>query len=154
MFGTLISYSINRELFSNLFYLYFTSFVSQTATWKRNLLRAVLVTITAGIAIALKNKFAYVSALTGSLGSSVLAYILPCIFHIILYKNTNSVAVVIKDIIIVVFGIVGGVVGVVITIQEMVKNSKVNWNLPFIIQAYKFRHQHFTGSQGNQNSSS
>ena len=70
----------------------------------------------------LKNKFAYVSALTGSLGSSVLAYILPCIFHIVLYKNTNSVAVVIKDIIIVVFGIVGGVVGVVITIQDMVKN--------------------------------
>ena len=123
MFGTLISYSINRELFSSLFYLYFTSFVSQTATWKRNLLRAVLVTITAGIAIALKNQFAYVSALTGSLGSSVLAYILPCIFHIVLYKNTNSVAVVIKDIIIVVFGIVGGVVGVVITIQDMVKNS-------------------------------
>ena len=82
----------------------------------------MLVTITAGIAIALHNQFAYVSALTGSLGSSVLAYILPCIFHIVLYKNTNSVAVVIKDIIIVVFGIVGGVVGVVITIQNMVKD--------------------------------
>lgn len=83
----------------------------------------MLVTITAGIAIALKDNFAYVSALTGSLGSSVLAYILPCIFHIVLYKNTNSVAVVIKDIIIVVFGIVGGVVGVVITIHDMVKHK-------------------------------
>lgn len=94
----------------------------ETAAWKRNLLRTVLVTLTAGIAILLKDEFAYVNALIGSLGSSVLAYILPCTFHIILYKNTNSVAVVIKNIIIVVFGIVGGVVGVVITIQNIVKD--------------------------------
>ena len=82
----------------------------------------MLVLITAGIAVLLKDEFAYVNALIGSLGSSVLAYILPCIFHIVLFKNTNSVGVVIKDIIFIIFGIVGGVVGVVITIQNIVKN--------------------------------
>jgi len=82
----------------------------------------VLVLITAGIAVLLKNEFAYVNAFIGSLGSSVLAYILPCIFHLVLFKHTNSVGVVIKDIVFIIFGIVGGVVGVVITVQNVINN--------------------------------
>lgn len=87
------------------------------------MLRSTLVVITAGIAVLLKNEFAYVNALIGSLGSSVLAYILPCTFHLVLFKHTNSVGVVIKDIIFIMFGVVGGVVGVVITVQHIVKHS-------------------------------
>lgn len=94
----------------------------KAAPWKRNLLRTVLVLITAGIAVALKDEFAYVNAFIGSLGSSVLAYILPCTFHLVLYKHTNSVGVVIKDIVFIIFGIVGGVVGVVITVQNVIKH--------------------------------
>lgn len=82
----------------------------------------MLVLITAGIAVLLKDEFAYVNALIGSLGSSVLAYILPCTFHLVLYKHTNSVGVVIKDIVFIIFGLVGGLVGVVITVQNIVKN--------------------------------
>lgn len=94
----------------------------KTAAWKRNLLRTALVLITAGIAVLLKDEFAYVNALIGSLGSSVLAYILPCTFHLVLFKNTNSVCVVIKDIVFILFGVVGGVVGVVITVENIFKH--------------------------------
>lgn len=93
----------------------------KAATWKRNLLRTILVVMTAGMAVLLKDEFAYVNALIGSLGSSVLAYILPCTFHLVLFKHTNSVAVVIKDIVFILFGVVGGVVGVVITVENIVK---------------------------------
>ena len=82
----------------------------------------MLVVITAGFAVLLKSEFAYVTALIGSMGSSVLAYILPCTFHLVLFKHTNSVGVVIKDIVFIIFGLVGGIVGVVITVQNIVKN--------------------------------
>lgn len=94
----------------------------KTSAWKRNLLRTMLVVITAGFAVLLKSEFAYVTALIGSMGSSVLAYILPCTFHLVLFKHTNSVGVVIKDIVFIIFGVVGGIVGVVITVQNIVKN--------------------------------
>ena len=84
----------------------------------------MLVLFTAGLAVLLKDEFAYVNALIGSMGSSVLAYILPCVFHLILFKNTNSVGVVIKDIVFIIFGVVGGLVGVVITVQNIVKHLK------------------------------
>ncbi|XP_074639282.1 uncharacterized protein LOC141897569 isoform X1 [Acropora palmata] len=96
----------------------------KAAAWKRNLLRTVLVLITAGMAVLLKDEFAYVNALIGSLGSSVLAYILPCTFHLILFKNTNSVPVVIKNIVFILFGIVGGLVGVVITVENILKHQR------------------------------
>lgn len=81
-----------------------------------------LVTFTAGLAVLLKDEFAYVNAFIGSMGSSVLAYILPCVFHLVLFKDTNSVLVVLKNISLIVFGIVGGVVGIVITVQTIVKD--------------------------------
>lgn len=62
------------------------------------------------------------NALIGSLGSSVLAYILPCIFHLVLFKHSNSVGVVIKDITFIILGVVGGIVGVVITVENIVKH--------------------------------
>lgn len=76
--------------------------------------------ITAGLAVLLKDEFAYVSALIGSMGSSLLAYILPCICHLVLYKETNSRFTVMKDITLIIVGVVGGVVGVVITAQTIV----------------------------------
>ena len=94
----------------------------QTPTWKRNLLRGFLVCVTAAIAWALRDDFAYVNAFIGSVGSSVLAYILPCTFHLVLLKHENSRFTVIKNICFIVFGIVGGIVGVAITIDSMVKS--------------------------------
>jgi len=95
-------------------------FFSQKLTWKRNVIRSLLVTGTAAIAVLLKDEFAYVNAFIGSMGSSVLAYILPCVFHLVLFKNTNSGFVVIKNIVFILFGIIGGIVGVVMTVRTII----------------------------------
>ena len=68
----------------------------------------------------LKDEFAYALALIGSMGSSLLAYVLPCICHLIFFKETNSYFSTVKDVALIVFGIVGGITGVVVTIQNIV----------------------------------
>ncbi|XP_031571847.1 amino acid transporter AVT3C-like [Actinia tenebrosa] len=89
--------------------------------WRKNVLRTLLVLLTAGVAIALKDDFAYVGALCGSLGSSTLGFILPCIFHNVLLKETNSKLTVAKNYLLQLFGVVGGAVGVAVTITQIVK---------------------------------
>lgn len=73
------------------------------------------------MAIALKDDFAYVGALCGSLGSSTLGFILPCIFHNVLLKGTNSKLIVAKNYLLILFGVVGGGVGVSVTILQIIK---------------------------------
>lgn len=94
---------------------------SRLRQWKKNLLRTFVVLSTAGIAIALKDDFAYVSAIVGSVGSSTLGFILPCVFHMVLCKDTNTRLTVVKDCLFITFGIVGGVLGVTITIQQIIE---------------------------------
>ena len=84
-------------------------------------MRTILVILSAAAAIGLKNDFAYLAAITGSIGSSALAYILPCVFHLVLFKRTVHPIVVLKDILIICFGIVGGVVGLYVVIGQLVK---------------------------------
>ena len=93
----------------------------QLRQWKKNLLRTIIVLTTAGIAIALKDDFAYVSAIVGSVGSSTLGFILPCVFHMVLCKDTNTRLTKVKDCLFVAFGVIGGVVGVTVTIQQIVQ---------------------------------
>lgn len=93
----------------------------QLRQWKKNLLRTFVVLSTAGIAIALKDDFAYVSAIVGSVGSSTLGFILPCVFHMVLCKDTNTRLTVVKDCLFITFGIIGGVLGVTITIQQIIE---------------------------------
>lgn len=76
---------------------------------------------TAGIAIALKDDFAYVSAIVGSIGSSTLGFILPCIFHLVLCKDSSTTLTKVKDCLFIAFGIIGGVIGVTVTIQQRVE---------------------------------
>lgn len=88
--------------------------------WKKNLLRTFIVLTTAGIAIALKRYFAYVSAIVGSIGSATLGFILPCVFHLVLCKDSNTMLIKVKDCLFIAFGIIGGVIGVTITIKQIV----------------------------------
>ncbi|XP_067044630.1 uncharacterized protein [Acropora muricata] len=94
---------------------------SRLRQWKKNLLRTFLVLSTAGIAIALEDDFAFVSAIVGSVGSSTLGFILPCVFHLVLCKETNTRLIKAKDCLLITFGLVGGVVGLTVTIMQMVK---------------------------------
>ena len=96
-------------------------FQFQLRQWKKNLLRTFLVLSTAGIAIALEDDFAFVSAIVGSVGSSTLGFILPCVFHLVLCKETNTRLIKAKDCLLITFGLVGGVVGLTVTIMQMVK---------------------------------
>lgn len=89
--------------------------------WKKNLLRTFIVLTTAGIAIALKDDFAYVSAIVGSIGSATLGFILPCVFHLVLCKDSNTRLIKVKDCLFIAFGMIGGVVGVTITIEQIVQ---------------------------------
>lgn len=87
--------------------------------WESNIIRIVLITFTAGIALIFRFQFAYIAALTGSIGSSLLSYIIPSIIHMRLVKNKW---VRIKDSFLIVFGILGGVCGVTVTIMELIES--------------------------------
>ena len=74
-----------------------------------------------GIAYVGRDYYAYISALTGSIGSSVLAFILPCTFHLIIKRNLISTYIVTKDVLLIVFGIISGIVGFVTTLIKIIK---------------------------------
>ena len=63
--------------------------------------------------------------ITGAVGSSVLAYILPCLFHLKLCWHDISVFVKTKDIAIVIFGLVASLISAYTVVQEIVQNTKV-----------------------------
>ncbi|XP_059174468.1 uncharacterized protein LOC131954738 [Physella acuta] len=96
---------------------------NEVPTWKRNLLRLIIVLLAAGIAVLTRDFFAYFTAFIGAVGSSVLAYILPCLFHLKLRWHELSLGIKVKDVVIVVFGVLASVVSLYTTISEVV--SKV-----------------------------
>ena len=58
--------------------------------------------------------------LLGALGSSPLSFILPCLFHIrIRYQHVGKWTIG-KDVLIIVFGAFCAVIGVIVTMKEMV----------------------------------
>ncbi|PVD39563.1 hypothetical protein C0Q70_02198 [Pomacea canaliculata] len=77
---------------------------TQVSTWKRNVLRIIIVLMAGGLAVLLRNSFAYVSAFVGAVGSTVLAYILPCVFHLKLHWHHLPLLVKVKDIVIILVG--------------------------------------------------
>ncbi|KAH9498872.1 hypothetical protein Btru_004913 [Bulinus truncatus] len=96
------------------------SYNHQVHSWKRNILRICIVLVAAGLAVALRDFFAYVSAFVGALGSSLLAYILPCLFHLKLCGNNISFGIRLKDYSIIVFGILASIISLYTTIKEVV----------------------------------
>ena len=76
--------------------------------------------------------------ISGSVGSSLLAYILPCLFHMKICWHKLNPFIKTKDILIVVFGLIASLVSVVSVIQEMGKNTKVwlHFNIGAICEEY------------------
>lgn len=87
-------------------------------TWSKNLVRALLVIFTSLIAISIPYFSLFVS-LVGALGSSVLAYILPCCFHLKLFKEQKIQSKVFNWIL-VVFGIFASIVASGVTIFQLI----------------------------------
>ena len=49
---------------------------------------------------------------SGAIGSTLLAYIMPCIIHLKLHGRALSTPIIIKDAVVIVFGVAGGVASV------------------------------------------
>lgn len=92
--------------------------------WEGNIIRMVLVCFTAACALLFRSQFAYIAALTGSVGSSLLSYILPPAFDVALRRRTISRVGRIKNYSLIVFGVVLGVMGVYVTLHEIVESFK------------------------------
>ena len=69
-----------------------------------------------------KYVYDYFCLFAGALGSSVLAYILPCLFHMKICWHDLNPFVKAKDIIIIIFGLVASLVSAYTVIQEIAKN--------------------------------
>lgn len=78
---------------------------------RRVAIRLSIIAATATVAMLAGKNFGLFQSLVGSLGASCLAYTAPAFFHYVAFREDNSAAVKMKNIAIVVFGIVGAVVG-------------------------------------------
>ncbi|KAG1714430.1 Amino acid transporter AVT3C [Nymphon striatum] len=79
---------------------------SEPQVFQENLLRFILVSITGLVVIAIPN-FANLMAIVGATFCALLAFILPGIFHIILFKKECSSFELSVDILLILIGIVG-----------------------------------------------
>eukprot|EP00105_Crassostrea_gigas_P037916 XP_019922064.1 PREDICTED: amino acid transporter ANTL2-like [Crassostrea gigas] len=98
---------------------------SLVPAWKRNILRMLIVLSSTGLAIIFRNSFALVAAFTGAIGSSLLAYILPCLFHLKLCHRDLPWLVCFKDTVIIMLGILCSIVSLYSVIIQLVKNTSV-----------------------------
>ncbi|CAD5113387.1 DgyrCDS2560 [Dimorphilus gyrociliatus] len=89
--------------------------------WKKNVLRTILLFTQVGLAILLKDAFAYVSAFTGAIGSSLLSYILPCTIHLKARWVELKKIIIFKDFLILIFATVASTLTIVLLIYEIVK---------------------------------
>ncbi|XP_064602591.1 uncharacterized protein LOC135468322 isoform X2 [Liolophura sinensis] len=89
-------------------------------SWKRNIFRVCLVMLACGVAILCRNFYAYFAAFIGAVGSTMLAYILPCIFHLKLAGFRLSRGIWVKNMLIVLIGICGGVMSVYAVIRDVI----------------------------------
>ncbi|KAI0232371.1 Proton-coupled amino acid transporter 2 [Lamellibrachia satsuma] len=99
-------------------------FVSKSVpAWKRNLLRSAVAIVIALIAVMLRRVFAYVGALVGAIGSSPLVFIMPCLFHFKLRRHQVSPLVLAKDVAIIVFGAIAGLLSFIVVVQEIIERA-------------------------------
>ena len=106
-------------IFFNVFKCFFL--LQHWSTWKRNIFRTFVVALSFGVAYVCRDYYAYVAAMSGSIGSSLLAFVLPCCFHFILKKYDLSTFIVAKDILLILFGIIAGIVGFATTLIKIIE---------------------------------
>lgn len=86
---------------------------------KGNILRAVCVLFTATIGFFVPF-FGLISGLIGALGSSALSFILPVVFHLIMFRKESSWWVLGKNVVILLFGFAALIVGTIFAIKDIV----------------------------------
>ncbi|XP_071483203.1 proton-coupled amino acid transporter 1-like [Diadema antillarum] len=97
---------------------------SSVATWKRNVLRTLVVIVQAGLALLLHDSIAYFGAFVGAIGSTILGFILPCSIHLVLRGKELHPIIWVKNICLIVLGVAGGVSGVYASIDSIINEGK------------------------------
>jgi proton-coupled amino acid transporter len=86
---------------------------------KGNAIRVVCCLFTVTIAFFVPF-FGLISGLIGALGSSFLAFILPVVFHLVMFRKELSWWVIAKDVIILIFGSTALIVGTVFAVKDII----------------------------------
>jgi len=91
---------------------------------KNVMARLAIVFGTAVTAALAGSSFGLFQALVGSLGAASLAYIFPALFHLKLFRDQLAFGEKTKNLIILIFGLVGMLIGTYVSIMEMQKNPE------------------------------
>ena len=78
--------------------------------------------MTAVIGLVFRAQFAYIAALNGSVGSSLLVYILPPVFHMSLKRYKIKKRILFKNIALILFGVISGVIGLMVAIRQIIES--------------------------------
>lgn len=85
------------------------------------MLRFGIVLGTAGVALVAADFFGYIASVVGAVGATTLSFIMPSLLHLKLFRGELSFTTRSIDVFIACLGVVSGVVGLVVTIQDWVK---------------------------------
>jgi len=84
--------------------------------WKTNLLRVLVVTLSWGISVLFANYFSYFLSLIGSVGCSLLAFIIPATFYMKLFWKESSLSTKVLNVAMLSFGLVASIFSTAVTI--------------------------------------
>lgn len=99
----------------------------EVPAWKRNCVRIILVFLQLGLAVLMRDNYAYLGALIGALGSSFLSYILPSVTEYILTRSTEKrLYRKVFNWLIILFGILGSISSLIITIVQIIEKFYKN----------------------------
>lgn len=108
------------EIFFNSSNSYFFHFNATKKFWASNFIRAVLVILTSIIAISVPYFSLFVS-LVGALGSSFIAFIVPCVLHLKLFSNKCSKKQKYINWFLIIFGVIASFISATITIIQLIE---------------------------------
>lgn len=93
---------------------------------RRIAIRLGIVFLTAGVAVMAGASFGLFQALVGSFGASALAYTAPALLHYLTFQDQLSRIAKAKDLGIVMFGVVGAMIGTLTSVWEIVQIHRGN----------------------------
>lgn len=92
--------------------------MSWSFEWQRNGLRTVLVVITGLVAIAIPFFNLFIN-LVGAVGCSLMAFILPCLFHMKLFFGRCGLPILLLNLALLGFGLIASEISAAITIASI-----------------------------------
>lgn len=99
--------------------------ILEVPAWQRNVLRVVLTLSIVAFAIACRNSYAYLSAFTGAVGCSLLAYIIPCAIHMKVKWRSLSDENKVKDILIIIFSVIASILTLVAIVLQIASGASI-----------------------------